>query len=106
MNQEVPVAYKLLMTWDIQSGREQEYFEFVVREFVPRMQKLGLQPMDAWYTYYGSKPQIMTAAVNDSYDRIRGVLGSADWDALTLQLLDYVENFNYKVVKSKGAFQL
>ena len=27
--------YKLIMTWDIAPEREQEYFEFVVREFIP-----------------------------------------------------------------------
>jgi hypothetical protein len=50
------------MTWDIIPGREQEYFEFVVREFIPEMQNLGLEPSDAWFTLYGNQPQIMAAA--------------------------------------------
>ena len=32
---------KLLMNWDIKADRQQEYFEFVVREWVPGMQRLG-----------------------------------------------------------------
>lgn len=100
------MAYKVIMTWDILPGREQEYFEFVVREFVPELQKMGLQPTDAWFTYYGRQPQILAAAVNESLDRVRRVLVSPDWDSLTQKLLDYVDNFEYKVVRSKGGFQI
>ena len=53
------MAAKLLMTWDILPGREQEYFEFVVRDFIPGMQRLGLEVSDAWFTMYGDHPQIM-----------------------------------------------
>ena len=38
------MAVKMLMTWDIIPGREQEYFEFVVRDFIPGVQRLGLEP--------------------------------------------------------------
>lgn len=100
------MTYKLLMTWDIQPGREQEYFEFVVRDFVPGMQKLGLQPTDAWYTYYGDQPQIMASAVMDDFDRLRILLASPDWESLTNQLLDYVQNFQYKLIEARGSFQL
>ncbi len=53
------MAIKLLMSWDIKPGREQEYFEFVVREWVPGLQRIGLEPTDAWYTMYGNSPQIL-----------------------------------------------
>jgi hypothetical protein len=49
---------KVIMTWDIAAERDQEYFEFVIGEFVPGVQRLGLQPSEAWATIYGSYPQI------------------------------------------------
>ena len=55
------LAVKLILTWDILPGQEQEYFEFVVRDFIPGMQKLGMEPSDAWFTMYGDQPQIMAA---------------------------------------------
>ena len=60
------MAVKLLMTWDMVPGREQEYFEFLVREFVPGMQRLGIQPTEAWYTTYGEAPQMLTGFVAGS----------------------------------------
>lgn len=97
---------KLLMTWDILPGKEQDYFEFVIREWVPGIQRLGLQPTDAWFTYYGNRPQILAAAVTDDLPKVRSVLHSSSWDDLTDQLLDYVENFDYKIVHAKAGFQL
>lgn len=100
------MAVKLLMTWDILPGREQDYFEFVVRDFIPGLQGLGMEPSDAWYTMYGDQPQIMAAAQIDSMPALRSILDSEGWDGLTGRLLDYVENFDFKVVESRGGFQL
>jgi hypothetical protein len=100
------VAVKLLMTWDILPGREQEYFEFVVREFIPGMQRLGLEPTDAWFTMFGDQPQIMASFQMPTLASLNQVLGSTGWDDLTRLLMDYVENFNFKIVPAKTGFQI
>lgn len=100
------MAVKLLLTWDILPGREQDYFEFVVRDFIPGMQHLGMEPGDAWFTMYGSQPQILVAAQMNNMNALQTVLDSSDWDSLTRRLLDYVENFNFKVVQARGGFQM
>ncbi len=97
---------KVLMTWDIVPGREQEYFEFVVREFVPGMQRIGIQPTEAWFTQYGQQPQILTGGVTDNLAAMRRALTSDDWEQLHDQLLDYVTNFTMKVVRASGGFQM
>jgi len=100
------MAVKLLMTWNILPGREQEYFEFVVRDFIPAVQQLGLEMSDAWFTMYGDSPQIMAAAQANSLATIRQVTDSADWHQLTGQLMEYVEDFDYKIVEAKPGFQM
>jgi hypothetical protein len=100
------VAVKLLMTWDIIPGREQEYFEFVVREFVPGIQRLGIQPTEAWYTTYGRRPQILTGVVADTLARMELALGTEDWRRLRDRLLDYVTNFESRIVRATGGFQM
>jgi hypothetical protein len=100
------VTVKLLMTWDILPGREQEYFEFVVRDFIPGMQRLGLEPSDAWFTIYGEHPQIMAAAQMPTLGSLNQVLGTKEWDDLIRLLLDYVENFKTKVVPARSSFQI
>ncbi len=100
------MAVKLIMTWDILPGREQEYFEFVVRDFIPGMQKLGLETSDAWFTMYGEQPQIMVAAQMATVSSLNQVLASNEWQELTRLLMDYVENFEYKIVPAKTGFQI
>jgi hypothetical protein len=93
------------MTWDIAPEHEQEYFEFVVREFIPGVQRLGFELSDAWATVYGTRPQILVGAVLGSFDRARQVLLSNDWISLNNQLLSYVQNYSEKVVLARGGFQ-
>ena len=100
------MSYKLLMTWDIVPEREQEYFEFVVREFIPGVQRLGFELTDAWATIYGTQPQIMVAATLPSLEKIQQVMHSAEWNSLSNQLQDFVQNFTQKVVEAQGGFQI
>jgi len=100
------VSVKLLMTWDIIPGREQEYFEFVVREFIPGIQQLGLEPTDAWVTVYGKQPQILTAIQAGSKETLDDILASTEWDSLLVRLEDYVDNLVSKTVLNKPGFQM
>ncbi|MBI3243726.1 MAG: hypothetical protein HYZ49_15685 [Chloroflexi bacterium] len=97
---------KLLMSWDIKAGVEQEYFEFVVREFVPGITRLGIQPIEAWYTVYGNSPQILTAGVADSKEVIEKALSTEEWQALQDKLETYVDNLEKKIIRAGGGFQL
>jgi hypothetical protein len=98
--------YKLLMTWNIQPGREGEYFEFVVREFGPGLMKLGVRPTDAWYTQYGDRPQILTGGVAEDLESLLRALGSDEWRKLNKKLLSYVTDYRQKIIRASGGFQL
>ena len=100
------MAVKLLMTWDILPGKEQEYFEFVVRDFIPGIQRLGLEPNDAWFSMYGNQPQILAAFQSSNMAELQDVLESSGWKKLMNQLHDYVEDLDYKVVPARSGFQL
>jgi hypothetical protein len=97
---------KLLMTWDIRPGKESEYFEFVVQEFVPKLVRLGVQPTEAWYTVYGNAPQILTGAVTEERKTLDAILKGEEWESLRDKLVTYVNNFTYKIVPAVGNFQL
>jgi hypothetical protein len=94
------------MTWDILPGKEQTYFEFAMKTFAPELIKLGWQPTEAWYTLYGEGPQIMTSGVTDSVEEMREILDSHEWAELQTKLLEYVTDFQYKVVPATGRFQV
>lgn len=96
---------KILMTWDIAQDNEQEYFEFVISEFVPGVQHLGFQPLDAWATLYGDYPQIQVGMIASDADTAQRMLQTAEWASLRQKLFTYIENFDYKIVPAKTGFQ-
>ena len=100
------MAVKLLMTWDILPGREQEYFEFVVRELVPGMQRLGIQPTEAWLTTFGERPQILTGGITEDLKSMQSALSTTEWKGLRDRLGEFVSNFELKVVRASGGFQM
>ena len=96
---------KILMTWDITPEREQEYFEFVIGEFIPGIQRIGLEPTEAWATIYGEYPQIQVTLVAADLAEAQRMLNSVEWGHLREQLFGFVKNFSQKVVPAKGGFQ-
>ncbi len=98
--------FKLLMSWNIRPGREDEYFEFTVREFGPGLIKLGVRPTDAWYTQYGDHPQILTGGIVEDIESLQYALASDEWHKLKGKLLTYVTNYSQKVIHASGSFQL
>jgi negative regulator of replication initiation len=100
------VSVKLLMSWNIRPGQEQTYFEFAMQTFAPALMKMGWQPTEAWYTLYGGGPQITTAGITDNVSKMREILDSEEWQELKAQLLQYVTDFEYKVIPASGRFQV
>ncbi len=97
---------KLLMSWDIRAGLEDEYFTFVMEEFAPGLLELGIRPTDVWYTAYGDHPQILAGGVAEDIGSLRKALASREWRDLKLELLTYVTNYDEKMVPASGGFQL
>jgi hypothetical protein len=96
---------KLLMTWDISAEREQDYFEFVLGEYVPGVQRLGFEPVEAWATLYGDYPQIQVGMLAPDLANARRILRSDSWEQLQEKLFAYVKNYSYKLVPARNGFQ-
>jgi hypothetical protein len=97
---------KLLMSWNIQSGYEDESLEFIWRDLGPSLAALGIRITDAWYTYYGDHPQILIGGVAESLERMQGILSSDEWRRLREKLLAHVSDYKQKIVHASGGFQL
>jgi len=98
--------FKLLMSWDIRPGYEEEYFEFVVREFGPGLAECGIRLTDAWFTTYGDRPQILAGGVAENLEDLQRTLTSEAWRRLKEELLTYVTGYSEKIIRASGEFQL
>jgi hypothetical protein len=99
------VSVKLLMTWDIAPEHEEQYFEFVIHEFIPGVQRMGFELVDAWATLYGQYPQIQVGVRATDIAFAQRALNSQDWLALRERLFVFVRNYSCKIVPARGGFQ-
>lgn len=97
---------KLIMQWDIRQETESEYFEFLVHEFIPAMNKMGINDIQVWYTAYGDVEQKMAEGVATSTEEMLRALRSAEWQRLTEKLRGFVDNYRQKVIQASGGFQI
>lgn len=97
---------KLLLRWDIRPEKESEYFEFLVHDFIPALNKLGVGDILVWYTAYGDCEQKLAEGTTDSVEKMRDILASEEWVMLADKLQNYVVNYSLKVVPATRGFQM
>lgn len=96
---------KLLMTYDPIPEKREDYFQFVLGEFVPALEHLGLQMSDAWHTAYGSYPLRLAGFLAPDRETLDRILASQDYQELETQFLEYVENYSRRIVPLRRSFQ-
>ncbi len=105
MAQAIVPRYKLLMRYDIKPATHEAYYQFVVGEFVPAMQSLGLYMLQVYHTAYGDYPVRQLEFVAEDIDTIRTALKSDTYKRLEKKFQDYTSNYSQKIVRFRDAFQ-
>lgn len=98
-------AVKLLITYDPVSERREAYLNYVLGEFVPALEHLGLTMCEAWHTAYGEYPLRLAVFTPGDDVLVEEVLESAEFRQLEARLKDYVENYCRRVVPINDGFQ-
>lgn len=96
---------KLLLSYNIKTGRENAYRRFILEEFLPQAQTLGLDPTDAWHTAYGHYPDRLIAFVADDLETVETVRAGEQWRAMIRKLDGYTGNLTVRVVPLRPGFQ-
>ncbi len=96
---------KLLLYYDIVPENQQSYYEFILREYIPALQAMGLQMTEAWHTAYGDYPLRMASFVAPDRQTLGEILHSEEWEQLEEKLEQYVVNLKYKVIPYRDGFQ-
>lgn len=100
------MATKLLMQWDVRPESETEYFEFLVHEFIPGLDKLGIKDIQVWYTVFGECEQKLASGFTETPEQMKKAIRSEAWFQLIEKLQSFVENFGQKMVSGRRGFQL
>ena len=100
------MATKLIMRWNVRPETESEYFEFLVHEFIPGMNRLGISDFQVWYTAYGECEQKWASGTAPSKEHMNYALQNNEWETLHDKLQSFVDNFSQKVIPATRGFQI
>lgn len=89
---------KLVFSWNIKVEEETAYFEFIVQEFAPKIARMGIALTEAWYTLWGSGPQIIMPGTIDNKSSLDKVVHSSEWAELEEKLLSFVSDYRMRVL--------
>jgi len=96
---------KLLLTYDPIPGRLEAYFRYVLGEFIPALEQLGLTLCEAWHTAYGPYPLRMTGYLAPDEATLEKILASEDFKQLEARLQEFVVNYQRCLVPQRSTFQ-
>ena len=96
---------KLVLSFDIRTGQENAYRRFVLEDFLPQAQEMGLVPTDAWHTAYGNYPSRLIAFVAEDMETMQSACGKQEWQTLMRRLNNYTANLQQRVIRFRGGFQ-
>jgi hypothetical protein len=97
--------YKMIVSYDVNPSTQDGYYQFIMTEFVPALQEMGLYMTEAWHTAYGNYPIRMVSFVSEDYETIENTLSSTRWVELEQRLQTFVENYSTRVVQYRQGFQ-
>ena len=95
---------KMLLTYNIQAQHQDAYLRFVVNEFIPTLQTLGLTNVGVWHTAYGDYPVRLLVFVAETVAMERA-LKADKWTELESRLKKYVTDYSCRVVPNTPHFQ-
>ena len=90
--------FKLILTYDVQQDMQDTYLQFMLGEFVPAVQSLGLQMTGAWHTAYGQYPIRLIEFIGEDQAAIEAVLETPLWNKMEARLLGFVANYSKKTL--------
>jgi hypothetical protein len=98
-------AVKLIITYDPVPERREAYFRYVLGEFVPALEQMGLTLSEAWHTAYGEYPLRLNGFLASDEEQMTSILNSDEFRALEARLQEFVINYTRRVVACRSSFQ-
>ena len=92
---------KVLISYDMRDGQEQECQEFVINKVAPGLAQLGFNVSDVWFTVWGESPQILSGGEVDDIAEARRIFLSREWVELAEKLESLTDNLRVRVVQSQ-----
>ena len=94
--------YKVMISYNMQQGKEQECQDYLVNKMAPGLARMGFQFSDVWYTVWGNSPEILGGGEVDSLDKARDIFASNTWERLVRGMEPLTTDFQVRVLRAEA----
>ncbi len=96
------MTVKLNQYWTVNPVKTEEYNKFILKKFIPGVNKLGLHTVAVWSVLVGAYSEIMFESVTSDLDLIEQAMKNKKYKELKSDLLNYVKKYKTKVLVKTG----
>jgi len=96
---------KLLLAYNVKEHRLDDYYRFVMQEFLPRAEQIGLVMRVGWQTVYGNYPSRLLEFMSEDDQTLRQALQTDTWDSIETKLGEFVTDYERRTVLHRPGFQ-
>lgn len=98
--------YAMILKYDVKPGTLDGYYQYVMQDFVPTLQRRKIYMQNAYEVVYGKYPQRHIEFVVEHLTTIKELLEDPKWENMETRLQTYAENYSRSVIPYRGTFKL
>ena len=100
-------VWKFNQYFNIIPGREKEYAEFILKDHLPTIEKLGIKMTGGWRVIVGSGPSIVAEGTAASIVEIAKAIRNPEFSRITKILTsNYVTDYSSRILAPTGRIEL
>ena len=88
--------------WTIVSEKREAYGKFMIKEFIPGMNSLGIHIVAGWIVLVGGYSEIFVEGMANDLELIEKALQDKKFQQLKDELLNYVKSYKTKILSPTG----
>jgi hypothetical protein len=88
--------------WSVDFDKTKDYEKFIIRKFIPEINKLGIHIVAGWTVLIGGYTDILLEGISNDLDHLEGALRNPKYRQLNDDLQNYIRNYKTKVLVGTG----
>jgi len=96
------MSVKLNHYWAINPRRRDDYEKFIIKKFIPGINRLNMHTVAAWSVMVGAYSDFILETVSNDLDILEEALRNDEYRQLRSNLQNYIINYKTKVLVSTG----
>ena len=105
MPRTITPGYKLMLTYDIRPDQVEKYYHYVLKEFVPELETMGLYLFRVWHVAWGDYPVRQLEFVAESHETLLKLSTSRRFDDMETRLQELTSTYERKMLRFRKGFQ-